>query len=846
MTPFNTLALAARIATRTLRSGVRGLWLLVAGVLIGTSAVALVGTTTQSLIDGARLGALESVGGDISLRLFHRGPSEEQLKVIRQIGAVSITAEVRPMARATKKSGAVGSPLLIELKGVDKNYPLYGSVELLPALSLHQTLKQQDGIHGAVADRALYDQLGLSVGDHVQIGSTQYQLRGLLIVEPDRAFRAFTLGPRMMVQRESLAASGITDDGAEVYFYSRVRIPTTANTQSDTKAALAHIDQTFPQAGWRMVNAHEGVPGVERTLAIAQTLLLFIGMGVLLIGGAGISGAVRAHVAAKMETIAILKSVGAPPRVVSLTVWLEVMAAASIGIMLGIGVGAFGPLLASSFLGELPFSIDPIPAFKPLLVTALFGFTVTALFAWGPLLDVQKMNARVLLRTQTADQPGMPTRTSWLGIGLILLALVLLVVWASPKPVLSVSFLLGALVLAAFYYACGILLARMAKVLANGRGAAFRLALSNLYRTGAPTGPVVMALGLTLTLLVALDGIGNAASRHLQKTLPHSAPDLVGFSIKPESVKPFTSDLASSELIERQRIMPFLHARLQAIDGKAVRDLDLPKSMSWVIRGDRGVSFAAHLPESPGWDKSHLGGPGFSVDADVATKLGLQLGQTLTMNISGHIRTGEILNFHQVDWTGLDLDFPIIATPNTLKTIPHTFAASLKAKPGKAAELETFIKERSPDIPLVRVADVIFSLGKALDGVLAVLQTAVILCGTASLIVLAGSVLQGLRQRTNEILLFKVLGARRSQLLSQLTFEFLGLGTLVAVTAVPLGLSIAYGVGRAAGLDSPSISWMSGVGLAMIAILVTLIVGLLTTLTAFTTSPAKILRNRHP
>jgi len=833
--------MAARIALRNMRKGSRKLWLLVAGVFIGASAIALVGTTSQALIDGARLGALESIGGDLSLRLFHRGPGEDELNVIRQEGKVSITTEARPMAR-TKD----GASLLVELKGVDENYPLYGTVEILPAFDLYKTLEQRDGVYGAVADQALFDTLGLKSGDHIGIGDGRYQLRGVLVAEPDRVFRAFTLGPRLMVLRASLQATGVTRDGAEVYSYTRVQINPEATKTPDVIEALARIDRAFPEAGWRMVNAHDGVPGVERTLAIGHTLLLFIGMGVLLIGGAGISGAVRAHVAEKMQIIAILKSIGAPPRVVSLAIWIEIMAAASIGIALGVGLGAFGPFLVSTVIGPLPFSLEPYPSLKPLFVTALFGFLVTMLFAWGPLLGVQNIKARVLLRARTADQSEKLPSRGWRGTVMISLALVLLVIWESHQPALSVGFLIGALVLAAFYYGLGRLMMRLARTLAKGSGAQFRVGLSNLYRMGAPTGPVVIALGLTLTLLVALDGISSTVSQHLQKTLPHSAPDLVGFSIKPELVGPLTNELATSGLVEHQRTMPFLHARVQAIDGKAVRDLEIPRPMNWVIRGDRGVSFAVDFLDGSGWAPTQSESIGFSVEASVAKKLGLRVGQSLTMNVSGYLRTGPVFKFHDVDWTGLDLDFPIIATPITFSSIPHTYAASLKAKLGKSVALENFVKKRFPNVPLVRVGDVVASLAKALDAVLVGLRSALMMCGLAALVVLAGSVLQGLRERTDETVLFKVLGAGRRQLLGQLAFEFVVLGTLVALAAVPIGLSIAYGVALAAGLGSVAVLWMNGLGLAATAIVVTLIVGLTATLSAFTASPANALRSRAP
>lgn len=838
--------MALRIAVRDLRGGVRSLWLLAAGVFIGTAAVAMVGATSQSLIDGARRGALETVGGDLSLRLSHRPPSEAELAVIGREGDVSITTELRPMARAPGTDREQGVSVLVELKGVDPNYPLYGAAETRPAFTLDQRLRRKSGVYGAVADPALFDALSLDIGDSVQIGGARYQLRGVLLVEPDRALRAFTLGPRIIVLNESLPATGLINEGAEVYYYTRVKLPPGSNGRAEATAALARIDQAHPQSGWRMVNAHHGVPGVERTLSMAQVLLLFIGLGVMLVGGAGISGAVRAHTAEKMVIIAILKSIGAPPRVITLAVGLEVLAAAFVGAMLGVGLGAFGPtVIAAALADQLPFALEAAPGIKPLVAAGMFGILVAALFAWWPLMGVHDMKAQVLLRERITHPPGKPSGKRWLGAGVIVSAIVAVIFWVSPMPVLTAGFLVGALSLAAFYFALGFGLSRLAKLLSKGRRAHVRLALGNLHRAGAPTGPVVTALGLSLTLLVALDSIGAAAGRHVQQTMPHSAPDLVAFSIKPEMATRLRNELEASGIVDRHRIVPFLHARVQAVNGVPVRDLKIPGSLNWVIRGDRGVSFAADLPDGARWDASPSDHAGFSLDAGVASKLGLGIGDTITLNVGGHVRDGPVVNLRTVDWTKLDLDFPIIATPNTFSRIPYSFAASLKAKPGETAALEAFLKTRFPDMPLIRVADVLRSLATAMDAIVSGLESAALLCGLAALVVLAGSVLQGIRTRTDEAVLFKVLGARRRQLLGQLTLEFLALGMLVALAAVPLGFGIAYAVAGAAGLGSVSVSWTGGVALALAATLLTLTVGLLATISAYTTTPARVLRNRR-
>ncbi len=846
MTLLNDIRMAARIAARDMRGGMQSLWLLVAGVFIGAAAVALSGAASQSLIDGARMGALESVGGDLSLRLYHRAPKKGELEAIRREGAISITTELRPMVRPLKSGHTNEAPVLTELKGVDRSYPLYGTVEIEPRRNLHQTLDLDAGVYGAVADRALFDALDVNLGDRIQIGEAQYQLRGEIIAEPDRAFRAFTLGPRIIVSNESLPASGTIDEGTEVYFYARVKMLPKMSTLSDATAALKRIDQAFPQSGWRMVNAHNGVPGVERSLGLAHVLLLFIGLGVMLIGGGGISGAVRAHIAEKMVIIAILKSVGVRPRVVTAAIAIEIMAAASLGAILGVGLGAFGPVAVGSALAEqLPFTLAMTPEAKPLIAAALFGVLTAVLFAWWPLMGVQDMKSQVLLRNRVSQKPVSPSKWGWIGVGLVLALLILLVFWVSPLPTLTVGFLFGALLLSVFYFSLGTGLSRLAKVLAKGKGSFLRLPLSNLYRAGAPTGPVVLALGLTLTLLVALDAIGVSANNHLQKTLPRSAPDLAAFSLKPERMSQFRKELTASGILDNQRIMPFLHARIEAIKGVAVRDIKIPGSLNWVVRGDRGVSFASEVPEGEPWSDSQIKRPGVSMDGEIAKKLGVGLGDTITLNVGGKVRTGEILKFRTVDWTRLELDFPIIGTPVMFENIPYTYAASLKAKPNQKAALEAFIKNRFPEVPLIRVEDVLHSLAKVISAIVAGLEAAALTCGLVALVVLAGSVLQGLRQRTHEAVLFKVLGARRRQLLSQLMVEFLALGCVVAMTALPLGFGVAYGVTRAVDIGGFNIPWVSGVTLAVATICATLLVGFVVTLRAYATKPARILRERE-
>lgn len=847
---FHAWTLAFRIARRDLRGAwkaqARTLGLLVAGVLVGVAAVALVGAAAQSLRDGAGRGALEAVGGDLSLRLYHRGPTATQRAMLGGQGEISVISELRPMLQAKGRS------LLVEMKGVDDAYPLYGEIKTDGDAPLSRLLA--DG--GAVADAALFDELGLRIGDTVHVGAATYQLRARLVAEPDRAFRAFTLGPRIMVAADGVAATGLADPGAEIYHYIRLKLPPSV----DAAEALARIDRTFPDAGWRMVNARDGVPGVERTLAMAHVVLLFIGLSVLLIGGAGISGAVRAHLNAKMDTIAILKSIGTAPGVIAAAMGLEVFAGVLAGVLAGVGVGAFAPvLMVWALADQVPFALDIWPRIQPLVAAALFGVLIAALFAWTPLWWVRRLSTRDVLRARFASgtlRDGLRVLKDggYRGVFLILAAIVAVVAWASPMPVASVVFLSGGLVLALVYWALGRAFAHLARKVATGvaaRHVLARLALGNLYRAGAPTAVVVMALGLTVTVLVALDGLQNNAARHVANTLPATAPDVVLFSIAPARIESLKTQLQDFDGLRDVQAKPFLHARLQAINGRGVRDLDIPASLNWVVRGDRGVSFVARmatddsLRAGQGWGIAESREPLLSVDDQVARKLGLGVGDELTLNVSGHAVSGRIANLRRIDWTGLGLDFPIVASSGALAHVPHSYAAALKVAPGRLDALQDFLQVQAGDVPRIRVADVIAALGRALDAIVSGLSAAALLTGAAAGVVLAGSVLQGLSARLDEALLFKVLGARRGQVLGMLAAEFALLGVLVALASVPVGLVLAYGVSHAAGLGHGAINIAGALSLAGVAVSVCVVVGLAATWGAYTAAPSLYLRNRE-
>lgn len=785
--------LALRLAARELRGSVGGIIFVLLGIAFGTAAIAAIGLLSAAVLDGMRDGARASIGGDISLRLFHRPPTPEQLATFESAGTTSLTAELRTLARRDGRSA------LVELKVIDDAYPLYGAFRLAPSLAPANALARRDGVWGAAVAASLLAELDAKIGDTVTLGDHRFELRALIAEEPDRALRAFTLGPRMIVALPALAGSDLMAPGAQVYWYSRIRL----REGVDADAWISAFERAAPHSGFRIVDASKGVPGAERTLALVSSLLSFVAMGILLVGCVGVANGVSAWLDRKRNTIAILKSLGARPALILHLYLAQVASAAVAGVALGLigGIAAFA--IVVPMLGEwLPVAYRLRAG--PLLAAAGFGFLATLLFSLWPLARAEVQRPQALFRHELTREPARPRASRLAAMAALAAAIAALLVGSSPLPVVAALFAAAAALAVATFLVLGRLVAIAARV--TGRLSALqrhpllRLALANMDRRGAPTAPLVMAVGLCLTLVVAVESVRQNADRHLVSTLSASAPGLVVLNIVPGEGGRLDAVMAGSPHVQRWERAPFLHARITGIRDRAVADLRLPADVAFVVRGDRGISWRADPPAKAlvageWWPQDYVGPSLVSLDAWAASRLGVGIGDTLTFDVLGKPLGAKIANLRRVDRAGLDLDFPVLLSP-LAEPPPHREIAAVwtaaSAGSEAARNLRAELARAFPEAPAVLVAEVMAFLEMAVDGVGRTLLALSAATGVAAFLVLIGAVAASLRRRFREAILLKVLGATRRQVLVTTAIELALTGLVAALVALVLGNLAAW------------------------------------------------------
>ncbi len=844
---MNQVQLALTWARRELRTGITGFYVFLACLALGVGAIGGVGAVSQAIQDALQRDARTLAGGDVIVRTTYEPPSAEQLAFLEEEAvAVSEGIEMRVMAGGADATGR----RLAELKSVDDAYPIYGEMVLRPDIPLDQALAREDGKWGAVAEQGLFDLLGLSVGDPLTVGDQTYELRAAIEREPDRSMGLANFGPRLMVADASVEGTGLIMPGSLIRYYYRVALP----DQVDPGAWAESVRAQFPDALWRLTPASESAPGLARMVERLTLFLTLVGLTTLLIGGIGVANAVQSYLGAKSPTIAMLKCVGAPARVIFLTYSFQVLALAALGVAIGSIIGAVTPFVLSALLESLlPVTLEPTVYPGALIVGAMFGFLTTAAFALWPLLKARRVAAARLFRDVVAPAGGRPTLAEGVAIAVLFLALAALAVVTAGDKVFALWFVGGVAVAFLLFFAAAMALETVAKrllgtALARWR-ASLRLALANLCRPGAPTVSVVLSLGFGVTVLVAVAAIESNLGRTLKDELPEAAPTFFFIDIQPNQFPEFRETLQKVPGPHHLNHAPMLRARISEIDGVPADPKNVSQDVRWALRGERGLTYRAEPPESgeivagSWWPEDYEGPPLISFSADIARGLGVGVGDTLTFNILGREIEAEIANLRDVDFSSLRMEFSTVFAPGAIEQAPHTVLATTRTPPEHASELVRAVGEGFANVTAIRVKEALEAVDALVQQIGNAIRVIAAVGLVAGVLVLASAVAAGQQARKRDAVVLKVLGATRPNVLATYLWEFgmLGFGT-VLIAAVIGAIAAFVVITEVMGLPW-NLPWRAILLTAPAALLITLIAGFTGVWQALGQKPAPLLRN---
>lgn len=788
-------AFVSAMLRRELRASRRRLVLYGSCMALGVAAlVGLHGlrATTGHAIDAQ---AARLLGAD--LRLSRRAPLPDGVRT-RVDGLLAETDGTS--VELTRFGSMVSAPgtrrsRLVDVQAADRDYPLRGAVETDPPdawAAVHEA-----GPPRAVVDGSLLLQLGIDVGDDVVLGANPFRVVGTIAKAPGSFGMQTQIAPRVLIARDAVESTGLVTPGSLVEYLMFVRAPT-ARVAAWAEANEAALEDAHTRI--QTVSGQE--QDLQRGVGMMTRFLGLVGLAALALGGVGVAAGVRVLVRDKLDTTAMLRSVGASSRDIFAIYGLLALVlgglAGGIGSILGVGLQWGLPTLLQ---GLMP--VDVTARLEPSAVVTgiVLGLWVTLLFAAGPLIDLVRVPPLRSLRADFVAEP-MPLGGRALVVVALAGSLLAVSVWQAPTPLVGLGFAVGlGLVLAVLAGAARLLAAALRRFAPEESPYWLRQGLANLFRPRNHTVSSVVTVGFGLFLVATLHGAQSNLLHQLALDSGPDRPNLVLFDVQPDQLEPLARFLEErgATVVDRA---PLISARVSTVGGESVsvriaRDSE-DREERWALLREYRLSYASELRESETivagtwWTSPDAGASEpvpVSLEDGIARALGVGVGDAITWDIQGVPVKSYVANVREVDWGQFTTNFVALFPPGLIEQAPST-TVFLARHPSSAARAE-LQRDLVNDFPNVSVLDASLIL-QAVDTMmsriaLAVRVLALFALATGFLILVAAAAMAR-GERTREIVLLRTLGASSKVLRRVIATEAIALGALAA--ALGAGLSV--------------------------------------------------------
>ncbi len=773
------------ISRRDMNARIRGLRLLVICLFLGVATLAAIGSLIVGITDELSSRGRTILGGDIEVSLSQRMATKEEIKTFENIGQLSQTVRLRAMANVK----APQNNLLAELKAIDNEYPLYGQLSLKDGRNANAPKLGEIFI-----GETLSDQLELDIGDIVSFGEADFTIAAVIEEEPDRLGEGFTLGPVALINLQSLQATQLIQPGS--LYRSKYRIKTAPD--QNIEAISKMLTEDFPKAGWRITNRTNGAPSTRRFIERMGQFLTLVGLASLVIAGIGVGNGVSSYLENKRKSIATLKVLGADSSTIFTLYFLQILFVGSLAVIAGLIVGSLTPSLITLLAGDvLPvspgFAIYPLP----LIISAAYGLLIAIAFALPPLSRAKTVTSAGLFRSDKNHWAKLDKKSAF-WVLCAALSIAGIAIGTAREPFFSLVFIVAVLGLLAILSAIAWAIRAIAARIPRPKTPLLRLALTNLHRPGAQTSALVVALGLGLTLFVTLAAIQTSINAEISESVPDRAPSFFTLDIPKNDAERFRKTVTDIAPKADINLVPILRGSIVSYAGQRVDALQEIPEGAWVLRGDRGLTYSATLPEGSEltggewWDENYRGKPLVSIDEEMAQILNLKIGDIIVINLLGVEIKTQIASFRRVNWDNFGLNFVMIFSPGSLDSAPHNMTATITVDDEKESAVSKAIPAAFPSSTIIKVKDIVTQITGLLTQMSQAIAAAASISILAGIAVLVGAISASRMARIYDSVILKLLGSTRRQILLTQALEYIFLASIISILSLGLGIAAAY------------------------------------------------------
>ena len=847
------------MAAREARASAARLVLLLSAVAVGMAALVAINSFTDNLLDSVRAQARALLGADLALstgtpftpkaeaQLFDLRHAAEAGRADAGTTRVARVTSFAAMAYARKSASA----RLVQVAAVEPGYPFYGAIETAPEGAWSRL--QEGGILG---DASFLSSLGAAVGDTVALGEARFEIVGTAVNIPGDVSVRSAFGPRAFISAERLEDTKLLAFGSRARYEAFLKLPEKADAQR--LAERFRFGLSAERVTLRTVEDDQA--RLTDTLGRLGRFLGLVALVALLLGGLGVASAVHVFVKRKVETIAVLRCLGASGRRVMAVYLVQAAGLGLLGSLAGAGLGVGVQLLLPRVLRDLlPVDVVLAPSWRAMATGVGIGVWATLAFALLPLLGIRDVAPLAVLRRPFEDvRP--KRRDRWrLAAALALVAsVVALAVLQAGRvgPGLAFASGIGAALLVLWLGAL-CLVRGLRRFFPAGLPYLLRQGLANLYRPANQTVTVVLALGFGAFLLGTLLMIQHNLLRELRVDGGPERPNLAFFDIQPDQREAVLAAVARAGS-HPPPPTPIVPMRIESVKGVPTKALlaapgDAAKIRDrWALRREYRSSYRDAPKRTERVVKGAFWKPGegqgasptpVSLEVGLAREIGVEVGDEVVWDVQGLGLPSRVTSLREVDWARFEPNFFAVFPEGPLEGAPQTYVVlSRVEEPAERGRLQRRLAETLPNVTSLDLSQVQQAIEALVNRVALAIRFMAFFSLAAGGLVLLGAVGASRFQRVREGVLLRTLGATRAQIRRVLFTEYAALGLLAAVLAIGLSALGGWALVRFtfdARFVLPALP-LAGLGLGVVTL--TLLVGLWGSADVYRRTPVEVLR----
>ncbi len=778
---------AFKLASRQLRSQWRSgeIRVLMFALVLAVGAMTAVGFFTDRIQSALSRQGATLIGADMVVVADHPLPSAWQDEALRQGLAVARSIEFPSMVM----HGDQGQ--LAEIKAVGAGYPLRGQLQIGDRPYGEPRAVRNGPLSGTLwIEPRLASQLGVAVGDAIEVGDRHLQVAAILQQDPARAGGFFGFAPRLIMHAEDIASTGLIQVGSRIS-YRLLMAGSAQDVARYTRWAEAHLGR-----GERLESAENARPEIRSALEKTRQFLGLAAMAGAILAFVAVALAAAQFARRQMDACALMRCFGSSQAFILQVFFFQALMIGLVGSLIGCLLGYVAQEVLAQFAGRLFLEVLPPPGWAPIGIGMVAGVAALLGIMFPQLMALRQVPALRILRQDIGlEHSGSKLRNLLLWLPGVVVFFVL-VYWTARDMRLGGAILAGLVGLLCAILLLSSLMGLLLKRLLQRSTGAWRLGLANLLRRPVVSTLQIAGFGLGITAMLLLTIVRGDLLQAWRNSLPADAPNRYVINIQPGQATAIQTFFAQSGLAT-PTVYPMVRGRLVSINGQPLDTTRYQDDRARrLAEREFNLSWAAHMqPDNQlvtghWWQATEAGSPQLSLEKGIAETLGIALGDRLGYDIGGNHLEVRVTSLRKVDWDTLKPNFFAITPPGVLDAMPVSYMTACFIPPSRGEVLNALVQQ-FPNLTVIDVAAVLEQVRGIMDRMAYAVQFVFGFCLLAGVAVLYAALVATREERIKEVALIRVFGATRKQAALAVVAEYVWIGALAGLMSATAASLIA-------------------------------------------------------